>query len=112
MKLRFSLGNPTGLRAPKAATPTLFDDFTGEGAGEEEDPEQDEEQVEEEEELPIEVDCAPETRRSGRVPKKRLDDDFVFGSELDNQVDLSSVGKVEHDEGEAEYQEPKSSPRK
>lgn len=51
-------------------------------------------------------------RRSGRRPKKRQDDYFAFGSELEHYLDLNSQRKADGGEDEEFQNMKQSSPRK
>lgn len=109
MKLRINFGGQAKPHEQKSAAPLPAFEDLDRGA-------QDPDEEEAPEELPTEAvtyfPAVETTRRSGRAVKKRQADDYVFGSELDNQVELSSVGKIDNDEDEAEYRDLRSSPRK
>jgi hypothetical protein len=93
---KFSLGQ-AGSHQDHSATPAPVVDF-----------EQDEK--EEAGHLPA-AEPVESIRRSTRAPKKKQDDDYVFGSELEHHVNLSSVAKVDGGE-DGDAQVIASSPRK
>jgi hypothetical protein len=93
-----------GAKATTGVPPPLVgSDERDEGAGDAEQHEQKDE--EDKEHLPA---VAP-TRKSGRVIKKTWQEDFVFGSEMDEQIDCSPVRKADDEDNGVDYQ---SSPRK
>lgn len=66
------------------------------------------EQEEDNGEVQEEVPAVAPTRKSGRVVKKTLQDDFIFGSEFDQQLESSPVWKADDEEDENGF---RSSPR-
>ncbi|KAF2827932.1 hypothetical protein CC86DRAFT_465744 [Ophiobolus disseminans] len=108
MKLKINLArqaDPVEQQPIAIHAPTIEDVVKSRNAPDEDDIQEGVPSADEEEEFP-----GPETRRSGRVVKKRQDDDFAWGSDISNNIELSSVGKVDDDKDEAKYQDLRSDP--
>jgi hypothetical protein len=90
--------NGQGAKATSGALPPLGgNDEHDERAG---DAKQHEQKDEKDREYPPAV--AP-TRKSGRVIKKTWQEDYVFGSEIDQQIDFSPMWKADNEDDGAEY---------
>lgn len=118
--LKLNIRNPSGnsgdqvQQEPANLAPVTFG-FAG-GAqfmGTEEDAEGEEDYklpIEEMRFNPVVAEPTQSTTRSGRTVKRTYGEMFALGSEIDNIINTSSVGKADDDYEEAEYVGPPSSP--